>query len=278
MYVIVDHRDVVRNGYLAGFSREGVASMTFGAEELEDWIASVAPTDLEAVQGVVLGAVADRAAVTGLVRQRSRVPVIAIEEHKSLEQTLHLLAAGVDDVLRKPVHVKEIIARCSAVWRRINAADDADVAGRLKVFFDNRDPLVDGVPLGLPRRERQILEYLIKNKKRRVTKTQLFNAIYGVFNENVDETVIEGHISKLRKKLRERLGYEAIDAKRFMGYAFIGADGVHGPGRDDDRPRPGQTEARRGIGIEREAGDPATFPKPFGRPRLIADNTDRSIA
>ena len=73
-------------------------------------------------------------------------------------------------------------------------------------------------PLPLPRRERRILEYLASNRGRRVTKTQVFNAIYGIFDEEVEENVVESHISKLRKKLREKLGFDPIDSKRFLGY------------------------------------------------------------
>ena len=79
-----------------------------------------------------------------------------------------------------------------------------------------------GEVLELPRRERRILEYLVANRGKRVTKTQIFNAIYGIFDDNVDEVVVEGHISKLRKKLRLRLGRDVIDAKRYLGYQFVG--------------------------------------------------------
>jgi two-component system, OmpR family, flagellar system response regulator FtcR len=125
-------------------------------------------------------------------------------------------------VVRKPVHVREIVARSDAVWRRLNANPGPSTTGRLKVFFDGRDPEVDEEPIALPRRERHILEYLVKNSRRRVSKTQIFNTIYGIFNEDVDESVIEGHMSKLRKKLRIKLGYEVIDAKRYLGYQFVG--------------------------------------------------------
>ena len=73
----------------------------------------------------------------------------------------------------------------------------------------------------LPRRERRILEYLASNRGRRVTKTQVFNAIYGIFDEEVEENVVESHISKLRKKLREKLGHDPIDSKRFLGYRLV---------------------------------------------------------
>ncbi|HKN27514.1 MAG TPA: winged helix-turn-helix domain-containing protein, partial [Roseiarcus sp.] len=41
-----------------------------------------------------------------------------------------------------------------------------------------------------------------------------------LFDENVDENVIESHISKLRKKLKQRLGFDPIDSKRFLGYCI----------------------------------------------------------
>jgi DNA-binding response OmpR family regulator len=49
----------------------------------------------------------------------------------------------------------------------------------------------------------------------------VFNAIYGIFDEEVEENVVESHISKLRKKLRERLGFDPIDSKRFLGYRLV---------------------------------------------------------
>ena len=79
---------------------------------------------------------------------------------------------------------------------------------------------MDGEPFPLPRRERRILEFLLQCRGRRVTKTQIFNAVYGLFDENVDENVIESHISKLRKKLKRKLGFDPIDSKRFLGYSI----------------------------------------------------------
>ncbi|RUV50004.1 response regulator transcription factor, partial [Mesorhizobium sp. M7A.F.Ca.MR.228.00.0.0] len=93
--------------------------------------------------------------------------------------------------------------------------------GAMRIFMDGRDPEIDGQPLPLPRRERRILEYLASNRGRRVTKTQVFNAIYGIFDEEVEENVVESHISKLRKKLREKLGTDPIDSKRFLGYRLV---------------------------------------------------------
>ena len=64
------------------------------------------------------------------------------------------------------------------------------------------------------------MEYLVANRGRRVSKTQIFSAIYGIFDEDVEENVVESHISKLRKKLRKKLGFDPIDSKRFLGYCI----------------------------------------------------------
>jgi DNA-binding response OmpR family regulator len=222
MYVVVDERQIVTAGYVASFDREGVSSLGLGTGDFRDWLEGASPADLEAVQGFLLGEFEDRLACAEAIRRCSPAPIIALSEVRSLEQTLELLTAGMDDVVRKPVHVREILARAEAVWRRINGQAGADPGKRLKVFCDGRDPEIDGESLLLPRRERHILEYLVRNKGRRLTKTQIFNAVYGIYAHDVEESVVEGHISKLRKKLRSRLGYDPIEAKRYIGYTFVG--------------------------------------------------------
>nr|WP_246206204.1 response regulator transcription factor [Propylenella binzhouense] len=175
---------------------------------------------MSAVEAFILGDCQDRSAYPKLIRERSRAPVIALNENPSLERTLELFAAGVDDVVRNPVHVRELLARVGAIRRRYEAADAQAIVGEMRVFFDGRDPEIRGEILPLPRRERRILEYLVTNRNRRVSKSQIFNAIYGIFDEDVEESVVESHVSKLRKKLRQRLGYDPIDSRRYLGYCL----------------------------------------------------------
>ena len=152
------------------------------------------------------------------IRDRSQAPVIAVSETPSLESTLAFFDSGVDDVVRKPVHPREILARAAAIRRRLKALANHTDIGPIRVYSDGRDPEIEGRTFPLPRRERRILEYLVANRGRRVTKQQIFNAIYGIFDEDVEENVVESHISKLRKKLRKRLDFDPIDSKRFLGY------------------------------------------------------------
>jgi DNA-binding response OmpR family regulator len=222
MYVVVDYRRSVTEAYASSFASEGVASLGLQPQEFREWFGAASTADVEGMQSVVVGEFEGRASCSELVRKRTQVPILALSEVRNLATTLELFSAGVDDVVRMPVHVREIIARSNAIWRRINRSSEQVTCDRMKVFFDGRDLEIDGEPMILPRRERCILEFLVKNAHRRVTKTQIFNAIYGPFEESVDEVVVEGHISKLRKKLRLCLGRDVIDAKRHLGYQFVG--------------------------------------------------------
>jgi DNA-binding response OmpR family regulator len=220
MFVIVDDREIVKTGYASSFSREGVASTGLRPDEFEEWVAGVGKRDLQAVEAILIGEGARREIFPKMIRERCHVPVIALNDSQSLEQTLDLFAAGVDDVVRKPVHVREIMARVGAIRRRKTAQADYKDVGEMRVYLDGRDPEVKGAALPLPRRERRILEYLVMNQGKRVAKSQIFNAIYGLFDDEVEEDVVESHISKLRKKLRHRLGYDPIDSKRYLGYCL----------------------------------------------------------
>jgi len=219
MIVIVDERELVKEGYSSLFDREGVASTGFCTDEFGEWMTTAADEDLRSVRAFLLGDC--DADTTRRIRDRTAAPVIALSEQHSLENTLRLFEAGVDDVVRKPVHIRELLARISAIRSRAKEATTYVEVGPMRIFMDGRDPEIGGEPLPLPRRERRILEFLAANSGRRVTKTQVFNAIYGIFDDEVEENVVESHISKLRKKLRDRLGYDPIDSRRFLGYRLI---------------------------------------------------------
>ncbi len=227
MIVIVDDRDSVSEGYSAWFDREGVSATGLSPSDFGTWVTTVSDPDILAVEAFLLGDCSQRHVFPRLIKGRSRAAIIAMNDNKSLEETLDLFAAGVDDVVRKPIHVREILARIKAIRTRTRGRSEGTVVGDLRVFSDGRDPEVRGEVLPLPRRERLILEYLVNKMGCRVTKTQIFNSVYGLFSEDIDENVIESHISKLRKRLRHRLGHDPIDSQRYLGYRLIASVTAH---------------------------------------------------
>lgn len=224
MIIIVDERREVTEAYCASFCREGLSATGFTQAEFDGWFQSVGQHDLAAVETIILGAFPERERSIAAVKGRSNIPVIAVNETMALDAMLSLFSSGADDVVRKPVHAREFIARMGAIKRRICTAPRQSDFGALKIFFDGRDPEVDGQTMMLPRRERRILEYLAANRARRVNRSMIFNAVYGLFDEEVEESVVESHISKLRKKLKTALGYDPIDTKRYLGYQLVGPE------------------------------------------------------
>ncbi|NJR13971.1 MAG: response regulator transcription factor [Phyllobacteriaceae bacterium] len=223
MLVLVEARDLVVDGFSSLFKREGVCITGLGPAEFRAWFSALPEGDLNAIEGILIGDCDERLALGRMIAARTRAPLFALLDMHRLEETLRLLDEGFDDVLRKPIHVREILARmCRRRAQLRSLAPDLDTAP-VRVFLDGREPEVAGRKLDLPRRERRILEVLFVNAGRRISKAQLFSAVYGLDDEAIEETVIESHVSKLRKKLRGMLGYDPIDSQRFLGYCWQGS-------------------------------------------------------
>lgn len=222
MIIIVDDRGSVTEAFRSSFSREGIPAAGFSYEEFEGWVEAADEQDVGAIEAFIIGECDFPANLASIVRRRCTAAVIAMRDQRSLAATLELFAGGVDDVVSKPCHVREIMARIEAIARRARAVvQDGITLGDIHVYRDGRPPIVGGAPLPLPRRELRILEFLVNRERRRVTKSQIASAVYGLFENDVDENVIESHISKLRRRLRERLGYDPIDTKRYLGYQLL---------------------------------------------------------
>lgn len=158
MIILVDDRIEVTDAYRASFGREGVSAASFTPVDFDSWFHSTSGPDLAAVEAFILGDFLQRETVTRAIKTRSEAPAIALNDSTGLETTLKLFAAGADDVVRKPVHAREIIARISAIRRRKSPLSKVTDMGDLCVFNDGRDPEVGGRTLVLPRRERRTIE------------------------------------------------------------------------------------------------------------------------
>jgi DNA-binding response OmpR family regulator len=218
MFVVLDDRLTVAAGYVACFEREGVAATSVEPSEFFEWFEVINDADVAVIEGFMIGSVESRRQISARIRSRCRSPLIGLLEARALSETLELFSLGFDDVLAKPFHVREVLARSGAIRRRMQIDDECVDIGGVRIFFDGRDPIVRGEVLPLPRRERRILECLVLSRNTRITKTQIFNRVYGIFNDEIHENVIESHISRLRKRLKQRLGYDPIDSQRFLGY------------------------------------------------------------
>jgi DNA-binding response OmpR family regulator len=226
MYVIIDDRENVAASYIGGLDREGVSSVGFSSAEFLEWLDSASDDDLSAIDAFLLGDCATRDTLPRTVRKRCRAPIIALSNLRMLKHTVELFEAGVDDVVHVPIHPREILARTAAISRRSFGKSTHGRQSAIRVFLDGRDPEIGGAVMTLPRRELRILEHMVNQQGKWLTKTQIFNAVYGIFESTFDENVIESHVSKLRKKLRDRLGYDPIVSRRYAGYRLDASTGV----------------------------------------------------
>ncbi len=218
MIIFIEDRQLVVDGYKNRFQKAGEILVRLTALDLIDWINTSSVLDLASVEAVLVGECVDAGRSIKVIRDKLDIPVIALLERRSLEQLTSYYHLGVDDVVVKPVHFEELLIRIATIKKRMVQKTRQRAKEPIVIYFDGRDPELMGKQMLLPRRERRILEYLASINGRRVTKAQIFGAVYGLFDEHIEENVIESHISKLRKKLRSYLGFDPINSKRYLGY------------------------------------------------------------
>ncbi|GHD99251.1 transcriptional regulator [Defluviimonas sp. 20V17] len=138
-----------------------------------------------------------------------------------------LLDAGADDVLSPRADGAEIASRINAINRRIygHAAESVTV-GEVEAFFDGRDPEVSGERVRLSRREHAIFQHLVLSANRVVSRAAIYDAVYGMDDDQPFDKVIDVYICKLRKKLSTAAasGHQYIETVYGRGYKFSAAD------------------------------------------------------
>lgn len=136
------------------------------------------------------------------IRQRGdATPVILLTARSDTGDRVVGLDAGADDYLVKPFEMAELEARVRALSRRRpDLALSPEKIGALEFDTGARQLLHNGQPIDLPRRELALFECLLDSRNRLVSKSNLLDRIYGV-GSDVDDTVIEVYISRLRKRL-----------------------------------------------------------------------------
>ena len=142
------------------------------------------------------------------------LPVLLLTARNTLEDKVDGLDSGADDYLTKPFEIDELFARIRALLRRRgdHSAAGLEAAG---ISIDPVDHVVsyEGEVLDLTAREYAILEILVRNAGRFVSRARLEEGIYS-WGEEVGSNTVEVYISRLRK----RFGSKAIETMRGVGY------------------------------------------------------------
>lgn len=141
-------------------------------------------------------------------------PVIVLTARGFVLDRVRLLNLGADDYLVKPFDLLELSARLRALGRRQGGKGDAVLEfGPLLLSRSEHIAIWNGVRVDLTKREYRILETLLRNRDRVLSRKQLEEALYG-WGEEVESNAIEVHVHNLRRKLSRTL----IETVRGAGY------------------------------------------------------------
>jgi two-component system response regulator RegX3 len=158
------------------------------------------------------------------IRLSSNVPIIMLTAKDAEVDKVVGLEIGADDYVTKPYSTRELLARMKAVLRRkIEPSVEADsvlVAGELRLDSDRHQVTLSGRPIAFPLKEFELLELLMENVNRVLTRGQIIDRVWGA-NYFGDTKTLDVHIKRLRSKIEEdpaRPKY--IQTVRGLGYKF----------------------------------------------------------
>ena len=148
-----------------------------------------------------------------------RAPVLVLTALGAIADRVAGLDAGADDYLVKPFAFAELAARINALARR---ATTADVATRLEIgdiVLDvlRREVTRGGRAIHLQPREFSLLEQLMRNAGRVVTRTMFLELVWG-FHFDPRTNIVESHLSRMRAKLKDGFATDPIETVRGLGY------------------------------------------------------------
>jgi len=161
------------------------------------------------------------------LRKTSTVPVIMVTARDSEVDKVVGLELGADDYVTKPYSSRELIARIRAVLRRGGDADHAPQPhprglgdGRVRMDLERHTVTVDGVDTPMPLKEYDLLEYLLRNPGRVLTRGQLIDHVWG--EDYVGDTkTLDVHIKRIRSKIEEEPKRPThLVTVRGVGYKF----------------------------------------------------------
>ena len=148
-------------------------------------------------------------------------PALFLSTLGGIDDRVNGLNAGGDDYLVKPFAFAELLARVNALGRRpaLNAQATQLQVGDLQMDLLKRRVVRQGRQIDLQHREFRLLEYLMQNAGRVVTRTMLLEAVWD-FHFDPQTTVVETHISRLRAKIDRDFDQELIHTVRGAGYCL----------------------------------------------------------
>jgi two-component system response regulator PhoP len=195
-------------GYAVDAAQDGEEGLYYGREY--DYDAAVIDLGLPKIDGIDL--------ITRLRAEERGFPILVLTARGHWQDKVQGLEAGADDYLAKPFQMEELMARMNALIRRsAGYASPVLSQGELQLDTAKKEVRVSGEAVELTAYEYKVLEYLMLNPNRVVSKSELTDHLYEQDFDR-DSNVIEVFVGRLRKKIAP---VENIRTVRGQGYRFV---------------------------------------------------------
>ena len=207
----------------AEFIRGGLRELGHNVIVAADGIDALHLLSTESLDVAILDRMLPRLDGVSIVRRARaagiEVPVLLLTALGRIEDRVSGLEAGGDDYLVKPFAFSELAARVNALGRRqpLQTERTRLENGGLVIDLLKRQVLRDGVPVSLKPREFRILEELMREEGKVVTRTMLLERIWN-YHFDPQTNIVDTHISRLRARLNEGGGPDLIETIRGVGY------------------------------------------------------------
>ena len=210
--LIVEDEDMIREGisdYLADCGYETIQA-TDGQEALEQFSNHQVALVLLDIQMPKLNGLE----VLSEIRKSSQVPVLMLTAFQDEEYKMSAFASLADGYLEKPFSLSLLKVRVDAIFKRHYDTGRIFTYKDTKVDFDSYSATVAGQNVPVNAKELEILDYLVKNEGRALTRAQIIDAVWKLTDEVPFDRVIDVYIKELRKKF----DLDCILTVRNVGY------------------------------------------------------------
>ena len=225
LILVVDDEQSYRDALAVALQREG-----FLVETAADGNEAIARFEATRPALVLLDVMLPK--ISGIdvcreLRARSRVPIIMVTARNSEIDAVVGLEVGADDYVTKPFRLRELIARVRAALRRVPLSDDEEPdrpevldVGDVRLDAARHEVFVRGSSVALPLKEFELLELLMANAGRVLTRDVLIDRIWGP-NYFGDTKTLDVHIKRLRSKIEaDPANPKRIVTVRGVGYRY----------------------------------------------------------
>ena len=221
MHALIIEDDTAIAGFIARGLREAGFAVDVASNGHDGLEAAIAGQPDVAIIDVMLPGRDGLSVIDELRRQGRTTPVLILSAKRSVDDRVQGLQAGGDDYLTKPFAFAELLARVQALVRRASRVPEATslTVADLSIDLLSRKVTRDGHPIELRPREFTLLEYLMRNTGKVLSKTMILSHVWE-YSFDPQTNIVDVLVSRLRDKIDRRFEKKLLQTVRGVGYVI----------------------------------------------------------